>query len=98
MSSAPRPSAFPEPVVLYVTNYCGFCRMAEALLRRIGVPFHAVDVTRDDGARAWLRGETGQRTVPQVFIRGRSIGGFQELYGLHRAGRLDELLAAAPTG
>ena len=96
MPRVPQPSAFFAPVVLYGTSYCGFCRMAEALLCRIGVPFQVVDVTGDDGARAWLACETGQRTVPQIFVRGRSIGGFQELRALHRRGALAELLA--PTG
>lgn len=89
-----RPAEFGAAVVVYVTEYCGFCRMAEGLLRRKSLAFEAVDVTHSADARSWLIEATGQRTVPQVFIHGRSIGGYSELSALDRAGKLDALLAA----
>lgn len=89
-----QPQEFGAAVVVYVTEYCGFCRMAEGLLRRKSIAFEAVDVTNSAEARSWLIEATGQRTVPQVFIHGRSIGGYSELSALDRAGKLAALLAA----
>jgi glutaredoxin 3 len=66
------------------------------LLDRKGVPFQEIDVTGDWDKRAWLVEATGQRTVPQIFINGVSIGGYDELSALERAGRLDGLLSQAP--
>ena len=88
-----RPAEFTAPVVLYVTEYCGYCRMAESLLRRKGIASEAIDVTESSDARAWLIEETRQRTVPQIFIKQRSIGGFSELSALDRNGKLDAMLA-----
>jgi len=88
-----RPDELGSDVVLYVTEYCGFCRMAEGLLRRKDIAFEAVDVTHSDEARAWLVQQSGQRTVPQIFIKGQSIGGYSELSALDRAGKLAPLLA-----
>ncbi len=87
-----RPEELSTPVVLYVTEYCGFCRMAEALLGRRGIPFTAVDVTNSAEARQWLVQTTRQRTVPQIFIQRRSIGGYNELAALDRAGKLASAL------
>ena len=89
-----RPQELGTAVVLYVTEYCGFCRMAEGLLRRKSIAFEVVDVTHSADARSWLIETTGQRTVPQVFIHGRSIGGYSELSALDRAGKLAALLTA----
>ena len=88
----PRPEDFEAVVVIYSTAWCGYCRMAEGLLERTHTSFERVDVSMNPEARAWLAKTTGQRTVPQIFIQGRSIGGFQELYGLVRRGELDDLL------
>lgn len=80
-------------VKIYTTDYCGYCVRAKALLRRKGVTFTEIDVTRDPETRAWLAEVTGRKTVPQVFINGRPIGGSDELYALERSGKLDALLA-----
>lgn len=88
-----QPQEFGAAVVLYVTEYCGFCRMAEGLLQRKSIPFEAVDVTHLSDARNWLIDQTGQRTVPQIFIKGQSIGGYSELSALDRAGKLMPMLA-----
>lgn len=67
--------------------------MAKGLLARKGVPFSNIDVTNDPEKRVWLTQTSGQRTVPQIFINGKSIGGFTELSALQRSGELDKLLA-----
>ena len=83
-------------VIVYTTSYCAYCRSAKALLDRKGVAYTEVDVSSDDDRRTWLVESTGRRTVPQIFIDDRSVGGFDDLSALDRAGELDRLLGAAP--
>ena len=80
-------------VEMYKTSYCPYCVRAAALLQRKGVAYKEIDVSGDDARRDWLVETTGQRTVPQIFINGQSIGGCDELHALERAGKLDVLLA-----
>jgi GrxC family glutaredoxin len=79
-------------IVVYGTSYCGFCTAAESLLKTRGLPFDQIDVTRDPARRKWLIQATGRRTVPQIFIDGRPIGGYTDLARLARAGELDRML------
>ena len=81
---------------MYFTPWCGYCRAAKRLLERKEGPYLGIDVSGDNEKRQWLLVETGQRTVPQIFINGESIGGFDELNGLDRAGALDGMLAMPP--
>lgn len=83
-------------VVVYTTDYCPFCVRALQLLRSKGAEPVEVDVSRDDAKRKWLIQATGQRTVPQVFINDRPVGGFTDLADLDRKGELMPLLAEAP--
>lgn len=82
-------------VVVYRTPYCGYCVMAARLLSSHGVPFREVDVSGDMERRRWLMRVTGQRTVPQIFVGERSIGGYRELAALLRQGP-EALLQPAP--
>jgi glutaredoxin 3 len=79
-------------VVVYTTEYCGYCRRAKQLLDGKRVAYEEVDVTSDDARRAWLVETTGRRTVPQIFIAGRPVGGYDDLVALERRGELDRLL------
>ena len=90
--SVPTPEDVQDPIVMYVTRLCAYCHLAAALLSRRGLVFRVIDVTGDPAARRWLIETTGRRTVPQVFIRGRSIGGYRELSALARSGGLEALL------
>jgi glutaredoxin 3 len=92
----PRPEDLGAHVVLYTTPWCGFCRAALALLQQRRISHVEVDVVGNDAARDWLAEITGQTTVPQVFVRGRSIGGYTELAALARNGELDRMLKASP--
>ena len=62
------------------------------LLKKQGVNYEDVLVSRDAGKREEMEKLSGRRSVPQIFIDGRSIGGFDELYLLERSGELDKLL------
>jgi glutaredoxin 3 len=85
-------------VVMYRTPYCPYCSMAARLLEELQVEYEEIDVTGDHERRRWLVTASGQRTVPQVFINGRSVGGFDDLSALVRRGELPALLAAPPAG
>jgi glutaredoxin 3 len=78
----------PKPVRIYTASYCSFCYRAKDLLRRRGIAFEEIDVTSDAAARQWLVSATGRRTVPQVFVGERTIGGYEELRALDEAGEL----------
>jgi len=83
-----------KPVTIYTTRVCGFCRMAKALLAQKGAAYTEIDVTFDDALRAEMTRKAGGRTsVPQIWIGDRHVGGCDDLYALHYAGRLDALLA-----
>jgi glutaredoxin 3 len=92
----PRPADVRAPVVLYTTPWCGYCRAALALLHARGIEHVEIDVLGNHAARDWLAEATGQTTVPQVFVRGRSIGGYTELAALDRSGELHRMLEPAP--
>jgi glutaredoxin 3 len=81
-------------VVMYTTQYCPFCVRAKVLLRQKGIPFKEIDVGADADIRDEMIEASGRRTVPQIFINGRAIGGFEELRALDARGELDRLLAA----
>lgn len=70
--------------------------MAARLLQQLGLPFEEVDVSGDHERRRWLVKVSGQRTVPQIFINGHSVGGFDDLSALVRRGGLSALLAQPP--
>jgi glutaredoxin 3 len=82
-------------VRMYQTDWCPFCRRAEALLRQKGVvEIELIDVVLDAKGRAELQAKTGRRTVPQIYIGDTHVGGCDDLHALDRAGKLDPLLAA----
>ena len=83
------------PVQVYVTNYCPYCVRAKSLLDRRKIPYETVDVTGDDAKREWLVQTSGRRTVPQIFIDGKPIGGCDDLHDLDRAGELMKLVGLA---
>jgi glutaredoxin 3 len=83
-------------VTVYTTGYCPYCLQAKRLLTKKKAPFTEVDVSDRPDLRSWLQTASGQKTVPQVFINGKSVGGFSDIDGLDRKGQLDRLLAEAP--
>ncbi len=81
-------------VKVYTTPICAYCVRAKQLLTKKGVAYQEIDLSRQPPeVRAELMARTRHRTVPQIFIGERFIGGFDELYALDRKGELDGLLA-----
>jgi glutaredoxin 3 len=82
-------------VVMYSTAVCPFCVMAERLLRAKGIgEIEKIRVDLEPRRRQEMMDRTGRRTVPQIYVGERHIGGFDDLSALDRAGGLDPLLAA----
>ena len=82
-------------VKMFTTAVCPFCTRAKQLLKAKGVEhIEEVRIDTDPVARQQMMESTGRRTVPQIYIGGQYVGGFDELYALDRAGELNELLTA----
>jgi glutaredoxin 3 len=79
-------------VRIYTTPICPYCARAKALLTSKGVEFEEVDVYMDAAARKEMMERSGRRTVPQIFIGDRHIGGCDDLHDLDAEGGLDPLL------
>lgn len=80
-------------VVIYSQMFCGYCSAARALLDEKGVGYEDIDITMKPQLRLELRERTGRRTVPQIYIGDRHVGGYDDLAALDASGELDELLA-----
>ena len=81
-------------VEVYTTTYCPFCTRAKSLLKSKNIAFVEIDVTEDDELRAkMIELSGGRRTVPEIFINGKIVGGYDELRALEMKGELDALLA-----
>ena len=80
-------------VTVYSTAHCGYCNMAKVKLDQWNIPFDEVRIDTDPAAmREFAEVTNGARTVPQIIIDGKPIGGFTELTELHMDGDLDELM------
>ena len=81
-------------IEIFTQPLCPYCDAARALLRRKGAAFREVDAPFGTPAREEAMRRSGRTTVPQIFIGGSPIGGYDDLSALDRAGRLDPMLAA----
>jgi glutaredoxin 3 len=80
-------------ITMYSTGVCPFCQMAERLLRSKGVSaIEKIRVDLEPERRVEMMERTGRRTVPQIYIGDKHVGGFDDLSALDRAGELDQLL------
>lgn len=79
-------------IEIYSKTSCGFCRRAKTLLEEKGLDFDEILIDKERGMRDRMIEETGRRTVPQIFVEGRHVGGHDELAALEDAGRLDQLI------
>lgn len=79
-------------IVIYTAAACGYCIMAKRLLDRKGANYTEINIDSSPGLRAEVMEKTKRRTVPQIFIGERHIGGFDDLYALDQQNLLDPLL------
>lgn len=81
-------------VEIYTWQYCSYCLAAKRLLKHKGVEFVEYAIDHDENHRARMAARAnGRRTLPQIFINDRHIGGYSELAHLERSGQLDGLLS-----
>jgi glutaredoxin 3 len=84
-------------VRMYTTGVCGYCRRAEALLAARGVDqIEKLRVDLDPKLLAEMMQKTGRRTVPQIFIDEKHVGGYDDLAAIDRAGELTAMLGESP--
>lgn len=81
-------------ITIYSTPICPYCVRAKNLLQQKGQTYTEIDVSDDTERAKMIERAGGQRTVPQIFIGNRHIGGFDQLAALDRKGELDDLLTA----
>jgi glutaredoxin 3 len=76
-------------IKIYTTKTCGYCFLAKNLLERNNYTYTEIDVSgRENIRQKMIKLSNGLRTVPQIFIRGKHIGGFAELNKIHLDGKL----------
>jgi glutaredoxin 3 len=81
-------------ITVYTTMFCPYCHAAKKLLQRKGAEFTEIDVSMDSQKRQEMTQLAGgRRTVPQIFIGSRHVGGSDDLHALDARGELDALLA-----
>ena len=79
-------------IKVYTLPFCRYCHLAKELLTNKKATFEEIDIATENMSRDDLENITGGRTVPQIVLHGKNIGGFSELAALDQAGELDELL------
>lgn len=82
-----------KKVVVYTAPSCPYCVRAKQLLGSKGIPFEEIFVSWED-EKAWIEMEkrSGMKTVPQIYIDDKLVGGFTDLYALDQSGKLQDLL------
>jgi len=82
---------------IYTTAICPYCVAAKNFLKLKGCDYSEVRIDREPGKLAeMLERSAGRRTVPQVFINGEHVGGYDDLVAADRSGKLHQLLESAP--
>jgi glutaredoxin 3 len=79
-------------VTVYTSGWCPYCERAKGLLKQKNVVFGEINVEDDDKFREEMIARSNRRTVPQIFIGDRHVGGCDDLFELDRSGELDRLI------
>ena len=84
---------------IYTTGFCGFCVAAKNFLKSRGCDYSEVRVDREPARMAEMQERSGgRRSVPQIFVNGAYVGGYEELVAADRSGKLGELIAGSDQG
>jgi len=95
MRFASKEICVPE-VIMYTTAVCPYCVAAKNFLKSRGAAYSEVRVDTDPAARSLMMETTRRSSVPQIFINGAHVGGYEELVALDRSGGLAPMLEATP--
>ncbi len=79
-------------VILYTKSHCGYCVRAKNLLDQLGVEFESINLDGKHDELVELVKKSGMRTLPQIYIGDKLIGGYTELAAMDRSGELSQLL------
>jgi len=82
-------------IIIYTTHYCPYCVHAKQLLERKNLSYDEINVEDNDALRQEMMDKSQRRTVPQIFINERYIGGYDDLKALDDTGELDKIIHAA---
>jgi glutaredoxin 3 len=82
-------------IVMYATGWCSYCQRVRGLFTKKGLVFTEIDVGEDGKLREEMITRSGRRTVPQIFVGDRHIGGCDDLFALDGSGELDRLIQGA---
>jgi alkyl hydroperoxide reductase subunit F len=84
-------------IQIYSKDWCPYCNKAKALLHSKGLSYEEINITTDEVREREMIRRSNRQTVPQIFIAGRSIGGYDDLAQLNATGELDRMLGTAQT-
>lgn len=82
-------------IIIYSGRFCGYCTAAERLLKSKNATYELIKVDENPAMFDHMMEITGRRTIPQIFIGGQHVGGFDDLAALNQSGKLDSLLSPA---
>ena len=82
-------------VTLYVSDWCPYCQRAKGLLAGKPVVLNEINVDDDPKFREEMIARSNRRTVPQIFVGDKHVGGCDDLFALDRSGELDRLIQGA---
>ena len=83
-----------KEIIIYTSKYCSYCNKAKSLLKNKDVKFQEVDITDNQEIRLDVMQKSGgKKTVPQIFISGKHIGGFDDLKLLDDSGALNDMIS-----
>jgi glutaredoxin 3 len=82
-------------VTLYVSDWCPYCQRAKGLLAQKNIAFSEINVEEDLKFRNEMIARSNRRTVPQIFLGDKHIGGCEDLFALNDSGELDRLIQGA---
>jgi glutaredoxin 3 len=85
-----------QPVVtVYVSDWCPYCQRAKGLLTGKQLTFTEINIEDDEKFREEMIARSNRRTVPQIFVGDKHVGGCDDLFALDRSGELDRLIQGA---
>jgi len=83
-------------VEIYTSTLCAYCTAAKNLLKQRGLDYAEIRIDTDPAKREEMVQRAQRRTVPQIFVAGQHVGGFEDLVAADRSGKLAAILEAAP--
>lgn len=79
-------------IIIYTKKACGYCESAKQLLKNLNQTFSEISLDEFPERQDEMIEKSNKRTVPQIFINDKPIGGFDDLYALHKDGKLAKIL------